>query len=434
MGVETFVIRMWLPDRPGALGQVASRIGAVRGDVVGIDILERDGGQAVDELVVELPDGALVDLLVNEVRQVDGVAVEEVRPLADALHDPRLDALEAAAQLVGADDIEDLLSAVVTHARRVVGATWVAVVDIDERGDGVLAADENAPSPAWLEAFLAGSRAAEGVNQGSRGRSARTSSGRPWPTPDWPWCWGARACRTGRGSGARWPPSPGSWTRGCASCTAPDRRRGTPAADRRGTGCGVSPPPSRPSPIPRRPALRRAGRTGPDPSRVTGLNPSRVTALNPSRVTAPLRAAAGVGGVGRGAVGLGLAADVEVPRRGHVVGRAPDALGQAGQVGRAEGGGLLDHRPGHRDLELVRLELEQQVHDRRPAVHPQLGDGVAGSGGHGIDDVAGLERHGLDHGPGQLGRAGAPGDAHDRAPGVRGPTTGCPRPTKAGTR
>ena len=73
------MIRMWLPDRPGALGQVASRIGAVRGDVVGIDILERDGGQAVDELVVELPDAGLVDLLVNEVRQVDGVAVEEVR-------------------------------------------------------------------------------------------------------------------------------------------------------------------------------------------------------------------------------------------------------------------------------------------------------------------------------------------------------------------
>jgi hypothetical protein len=164
--VETFVIRMWLPDRPGALGQVASRIGAVRGDVVGIDILERDGGQAIDELVVELPDGTLVDLLVNEVRQVDGVAVEEVRPVADALHDPRLDALEAAAQLVGADDIEELLAAVVTHARRVVGATWVAVVDIDERGDGVLAADDNAPNAAWLEAFLAGSRAADGVNQG----------------------------------------------------------------------------------------------------------------------------------------------------------------------------------------------------------------------------------------------------------------------------
>lgn len=163
--METFVIRMWLPDRPGALGQVASRIGAVRGDVVGIDILERDGGQAVDELVVELPDGSLVDLLVNEVRQVDGVAVEEVRPVAEALHDPRLDALEAAAQLVGATDVDSLLSAVVVHARRVIGARWVAVIDIDGRGDGVLAADDHAPSAAWLEAFLSGSRAAESAHR-----------------------------------------------------------------------------------------------------------------------------------------------------------------------------------------------------------------------------------------------------------------------------
>ena len=158
------MIRMWLPDRPGALGQVASRIGAVRGDVVGIDILERDGGQAVDELVVELPDGTLVDLLVNEVRQVDGVAVEEVRPLADAMHDPRLDALEAAAQLVGANDVDTLLGSVVVHARRVVGASWVAVVDIDGRGEGVLAADEGAPSTGWLEAYLAGSRAADAAH------------------------------------------------------------------------------------------------------------------------------------------------------------------------------------------------------------------------------------------------------------------------------
>jgi hypothetical protein len=168
LGVETFVIRMWLPDRPGALGQVASRIGAVRGDVVGIDILERDGGQAVDELVVELPDDTLVELLVNEVRQVDGVAVEEVRRVADALHDPRLDALEAAAQLVGATDVDTLLSAVVVHARRVVGARWVAVVDIDGNidghGDGVLAADDAAPTAGWLTAYLAGARASEGVS------------------------------------------------------------------------------------------------------------------------------------------------------------------------------------------------------------------------------------------------------------------------------
>ena len=186
--MPTFVLRMWLPDRPGALGQVASRIGAVRGDVVGIDILERENGQAVDELVVELPSARLVDLLVAEVRQVDGVAVEEVRPVADARHDPRLDALEAAAQLVGADDVDELLEAVVGHAGRVVGAAWVAVTDLegqgegDGDGEGTLVASDNAPSRGWLEAFLTGSRAAEGA--GGRGRRGSGAGDVVWaPLP-----------------------------------------------------------------------------------------------------------------------------------------------------------------------------------------------------------------------------------------------------------
>ena len=60
----TYILRLWLPDRPGALGAVASRVGAVGGDVVGIDILERGAGRAIDELVVELPDrSGCVDLL-----------------------------------------------------------------------------------------------------------------------------------------------------------------------------------------------------------------------------------------------------------------------------------------------------------------------------------------------------------------------------------
>ena len=39
-------LRVWLPDRPGALGAVASRIGGVKGDVVGIEILEQGAGRA----------------------------------------------------------------------------------------------------------------------------------------------------------------------------------------------------------------------------------------------------------------------------------------------------------------------------------------------------------------------------------------------------
>src|SRR5438105_11830206 len=89
--VETYVVRVWVPDRPGALGAVASRIGAVGGDLVGIDILERGAGLAIDELVVELPDEGLIGLLIAEMGEVDGVDVEELRPVEGELPDSRLD-------------------------------------------------------------------------------------------------------------------------------------------------------------------------------------------------------------------------------------------------------------------------------------------------------------------------------------------------------
>src|SRR5256885_6939794 len=102
--METYVVRVWLPDRPGALGAVASRIGAVRGDVEGIEILERGGGRAVDDLVVALPEPELVDLLIAEVGQVDGVDVEDVRALGEIPHEPGLMALATAARLAEAKE------------------------------------------------------------------------------------------------------------------------------------------------------------------------------------------------------------------------------------------------------------------------------------------------------------------------------------------
>ncbi len=77
--VHRYVVRIRLPDRPGALGQVASRIGAVGGDIVAIDILERSKGRAIDEFVLEMEGDHLVELLRNEIHEVDGVQVEDVR-------------------------------------------------------------------------------------------------------------------------------------------------------------------------------------------------------------------------------------------------------------------------------------------------------------------------------------------------------------------
>ena len=50
------LIRVWLPDRPGALGLVASRIGAVGAEIVGVDVVERGARVAVDEFAVVVPD------------------------------------------------------------------------------------------------------------------------------------------------------------------------------------------------------------------------------------------------------------------------------------------------------------------------------------------------------------------------------------------
>ena len=154
--METFVVRLWLPDRPGALGAVASRIGAVRGDVVAIDILERGAGRVIDELVVELPDADLVSMLVSEIGQVDGVDVEDVRPSTDHFLDARLDALETAEVLVCATSVDEVCESLVAHAARDFEAQWCVLSGLDAEDSSVSIGAP--PAPAWLRAFVAGSR------------------------------------------------------------------------------------------------------------------------------------------------------------------------------------------------------------------------------------------------------------------------------------
>src|SRR5690349_7236667 len=159
-----FVVRVWVPDRPGALGAVASRIGAVGGDLVGIDILERGAGLAIDELVVELPDETLISLLVQEVSEVDGVDVEELRPVLGELPDARLDALETAAVLVEQQFVDQLMEALAARACADFEAEWASVVDLD----AALALASTGPTPpaAWLAAFVHGSQMSDRATAG----------------------------------------------------------------------------------------------------------------------------------------------------------------------------------------------------------------------------------------------------------------------------
>ena len=155
-GAARFLVRVWLPDRPGALGQVASRIGAVHGDVVGIEILEQGAGRAIDELVVALPSPDLVDLLVSEIGQVDGVDVEDVRPVRTMEHDLRVEALETAARLVEAPTAAALVQRLCDDARVEFDAEWCAVIELEEAH--LRAGAGEVPAAPWLRAFLEGTR------------------------------------------------------------------------------------------------------------------------------------------------------------------------------------------------------------------------------------------------------------------------------------
>ncbi len=121
------LVRVWLPDRPGGLGQVASRIGSVRGDIVGVEVLERDGGVAIDEFAVNLPDADLLVMLAREIEQVDGASVEEMR-VVKSFPDPRIDALESASRLCSVTQVPELWEALVNQVGEEFTAQWTALI------------------------------------------------------------------------------------------------------------------------------------------------------------------------------------------------------------------------------------------------------------------------------------------------------------------
>lgn len=151
--MHTVVVRVWLPDRPGALGLVTSRIGAVRGDVLAIEVLESGGGRVIDEIVVNLPTHDLLDLMVNEVHAIDGVSVEDVRPVDGVYSDGGLLALVVAAELAEAERPKRL-STLIEGVVRLTEADWAMVV----HDDAVVESRGDVPSSDWVTSLLVGSR------------------------------------------------------------------------------------------------------------------------------------------------------------------------------------------------------------------------------------------------------------------------------------
>ncbi|MEI7886797.1 MAG: ACT domain-containing protein [Actinomycetes bacterium] len=153
--MTTYVLRVWVPDRPGALGAVATRIGAVQADVIGIDIIERGAGRAIDDLVIDLPDGDSVETLLAEMNQIEGVDVEDIRELDGAPPDPARQALHVAGLIQRGASLKQQLCRLVEGAQGLIGADWAVVIDLETSALRSFVG-EDMPSEKWICAFVAG--------------------------------------------------------------------------------------------------------------------------------------------------------------------------------------------------------------------------------------------------------------------------------------
>lgn len=142
----SYLLRLRLPDRPGALGAVATALGAVGADILSVDVIERSPGSATDDFVVELPPDRLADSLVSAAVTVPDVHVESIRPYAGRLDPHReLELLEG----LGRDSAS--LVSLADGVSRVFRAGWTLALGPPVSGRStVLAAGGAAPEIASL--------------------------------------------------------------------------------------------------------------------------------------------------------------------------------------------------------------------------------------------------------------------------------------------
>jgi hypothetical protein len=73
------LMRVTLPNRPGALGAVASALGRIGADISLVEIVEKRGQVEVDELILDLPPSQTITTLVAACDDLAGVEVQWVR-------------------------------------------------------------------------------------------------------------------------------------------------------------------------------------------------------------------------------------------------------------------------------------------------------------------------------------------------------------------
>ncbi|RPA12911.1 amino acid-binding protein [Gordonia sp. OPL2] len=124
MTVVSYLLRVYLEDRPGSLGLLAVQLGSVGADILSLEVVERGEGYAVDDLVVDIAPGSLPDGLITAAEKLKGVRVDSIRPYAGVLDTHR--ELELVDQVATSDD--ERLQVLVDNTPRVLRVSWAMVI------------------------------------------------------------------------------------------------------------------------------------------------------------------------------------------------------------------------------------------------------------------------------------------------------------------
>lgn len=153
LAVPSYLLRIELADRPGSLGSLAVALGSVGADILSLDVVERSSGYAIDDLVIELPPGAMPDRLITAAESLPNVRVDSVRPHTGLLEAHR--ELELLDHVAAAGDNAAKLQVLANEAPKVLRVSWCVVLRGSRGKLERLAASRGAPetkadSAPWL--------------------------------------------------------------------------------------------------------------------------------------------------------------------------------------------------------------------------------------------------------------------------------------------